>query len=124
MAAGRSRVGLKRMPFVPLHTQILPRRIDRHDQSDLLDPQPAFDLVLALDRIMDILEALEVNQPIKLVLRRKTRSACGLMLPHSLDQVPRNPCVHRLRPVRHEDEISPGLAHNALSLAPMERVCL
>jgi hypothetical protein len=54
---------------IPFSTQIAPCRILFDNQSNFLDPQPAFDLFLAGDRIADILKALEVYQSVQFVFR-------------------------------------------------------
>jgi hypothetical protein len=63
---------LKLGALIPLLTQVLPLWIDRNDQCNLLNPQQTFNLLLALNRVTDILEALKVNQAVELVLRCET----------------------------------------------------
>jgi hypothetical protein len=53
------------MMLKPLLAQVAPGRVHRDNQSDLLDPQPAFDFLLPLNRVADIFKAFEVNQAVE-----------------------------------------------------------
>src|SRR5271157_4864806 len=111
---------LELVPFVPLQAQVPPRRIDRDDQSDLLDPQPSLNSLFALDRVVDVLEALEIYQPIESVLRGEARASPELMLVHPADQAICQTRIERLRPVAHDvDEIHFRRAHGASSSCRM-----
>jgi len=70
------------MPFVPSLAKIAPRRIHRDNQLNFLDPQPALDPLLAVNRVAHIVEALVVNQPIDLVPLAKFRPVSKLVLPN------------------------------------------
>jgi hypothetical protein len=50
------------MTLVPLFAQIFPRWIDRNDKCDLLHSQPALDALLAFDCVVNVLDALEMNE--------------------------------------------------------------
>jgi hypothetical protein len=64
-----------------LGTQIAPCLVLFYNQSNLLDPQQALDLLLASDRVADILKPLEVHEAIEFVMRTEARSFTLLMLP-------------------------------------------
>jgi hypothetical protein len=53
--------------FAPRFAEVSPGGVVLHDEGDLLNAQPAFDLGFAGDGVLDKLEALEVDQPIDAV---------------------------------------------------------
>src|SRR6266496_5223907 len=55
----------------PLFCEIFPARVPRFDQRDLLRSGPAFQLFLAADCLVNVVEALVVHQPVAVVLARK-----------------------------------------------------
>ena len=77
---------LKLVTGGPLKAQVFPCWIDGNDQCGLSDPKPAFDLLLALDRVVYVLEAFAINQAIHFVLARKARACSLLMLVPLRDQ--------------------------------------
>ena len=72
---------LKLVALIPLLTQVLPLWIDRNDQRNLLNPQQTFNLLLALNRVTDILEALNVNQAASLYFAAKLEPTPRLCAP-------------------------------------------
>ena len=102
--------------FVPLLAQVRPRRIDRNDQGNLLDPQPAFDSLLALDRVVDILEAFKIYEAIELIFRGEAGTDPHFVLTHPADEIVGNARVESFRPVGHDvDEVCFGGAHRQSS---------
>src|SRR5437660_605747 len=97
-----SNLRLKLMTLTPLQTQVPPRRIGRDDQRNLLDPQPAFDDSLALNRLADVFESFKIDQPVKLVFRCESGAHACFVLSHPAYQTIRNAGVKGLRPVRHD----------------------
>ncbi len=96
------------MPFMPFLTQVPPLRIDENNQVYLLAAQPAFNLLLAFDRIADVFKALEIQEPIEPVLPREIRSISALVFPHPPQQITGQARVERLRSLRHDvNEICP-----------------
>jgi hypothetical protein len=57
---------------VPFETQVPPFGVERPDQGQLLFAPPGFGLFFSVDGVADVLVVLEVDQPIKVVLTRKT----------------------------------------------------
>ena len=87
------------MPLVPLHTQITPSRIHRNNHLNLLNPKQSLDLLLSIDRLEDVIEALVVNQPVDLVTLAKLRAVPLLVLPHTTMEVASHSNVKPLRAV-------------------------
>src|SRR5450759_5459033 len=75
------------MSFVPPVTQIDPRRIHRNNQLNFPDPKPAFDPLLAVNRVAHIIKTLVVNETINLVTLAECRSAPKLVFPNAAVQV-------------------------------------
>jgi len=97
----------------PLQTQIPPGGIHRHNQGNLLNPQPSLDLFLALNCLVHIFITFKINKPIQFVLRSKLRPNPKLVSPDARDEIARDPGVKRLRAIRHDvDKVSLWLAHN------------
>jgi hypothetical protein len=84
------------MPVVPPFTQIDPRWIHGNYQLDFLDPKPAFDAFLAVNRVAHIVKALVVNQPIDLVLFAKLQPISKLVFPNAPPKVISNANVKSL----------------------------
>jgi hypothetical protein len=98
---------LKLVTGGPLKAQVFPCWIDGNDQCGLSDPKPAFDLLLALDRVVYVLEAFEINQAIHFVLARKAQACSLLMLVHATDEALGDARIECFRAVRHDvNEIS------------------
>src|SRR5882762_6714568 len=70
------------MSFVPSVTQVVPRRIHRNNQLHLLNPQPAFDPLLAVNRVAHIVKALVINESINLVALAEFRTVPKLVFPN------------------------------------------
>ena len=98
---------LKLVTGVPLKAQVSPCWIGRNEQCNLSAPKPAFDLLLALDRVVYVLEAFEINQAIHFVLARKAQACSLLMLVHATDEALGDARIGCFRAVRHDvNEIS------------------
>src|ERR1700688_3454177 len=69
------------MPFVPPLTQVAPSSVHRNNQLDLLNPEPAFDPLLAINRVAHIVKTFVVNKSINLVALAELRSLPVLVLP-------------------------------------------
>ena len=89
-------VRLVEMPAVPPFTQIDPRRIHGNNQLDLLDPKPAFDAFLAVNRVAHIVKALVINEPINLIAFAKRRPISKLVFPNAPPKVISNANVKSL----------------------------
>jgi hypothetical protein len=85
------------MPFVPALTQITPGRIHRNNQLNLFNPEPAFDPLLAVDRLAHIVEALVVDKPVNLVAFAELRTVPKLVFPNPPVKIICNSDVKRLR---------------------------
>jgi hypothetical protein len=57
--------------IVPILAQISPRGVFKDDESNLLDAQPAFNLLLARNSVANILEVLEVYEAVEFVMPAK-----------------------------------------------------
>jgi hypothetical protein len=98
---------LKLVTGGPLKAQVFACWIGRNDQCGLSDPKPAFDLLLALDHVVYVLEAFEINQAIHFVLARKARACSLLMIAHATDETLGHARIECFRAVRHDaNEIS------------------
>jgi len=84
------------MPVVPPFTQIDPRRIHGNYQLDFLNPKPAFDPLLAVNRSAHIVEALVVDESINLVALAELRSVPKFVFLNTPMQVICNSDVERL----------------------------
>jgi hypothetical protein len=84
------------MPFVPSVTQIAPRGIHGNNQLNFLNPKPAFDPLLAVNRVAHIVETFAVYKSINLVALTESRSIPTLVFPNAPLKVICNPNVKRL----------------------------
>ena len=84
------------MPLIPPLTQITPRGIHRDNQLDLLDPKPAFDSLLLVNRLAHIIKTFVVNEAINLVALAEFRSVPKLVFPNAAGKIICNPNVKRL----------------------------
>ena len=75
------------MSLIPLLAEISPCRVHRDDESNLPDSQPAFDLLFALDCVVNILEAFKVCEAIDFVFRGEAGSSAHFVLSHSTDEI-------------------------------------
>jgi hypothetical protein len=71
----------------PSLRQIVPVRIHRLNEFNLLAPPPALNLLFAIDRNIRIEKALEVNQPSQVIPAGKAVNDFVLMLPDASRQV-------------------------------------
>src|SRR5581483_6331292 len=58
-------------PRIPTLRQVLPCRIHPLNQCDLLRARPLFDLLLAINRVLDVPKDLVIDQPIDVIALRK-----------------------------------------------------
>ena len=94
------------MSLIPLLAEISPCRVHRDDESNLLDSQPAFDLLFALDRVVNILKAFEVSEAIEFVFRGEAGSSAHFVFAHSTDEIVCNSRIECFEPVSHDvDEV-------------------
>ena len=93
------------MADVPGFTQVFPLRIHRYDQGNLLDPQQAFDLLLAGDRSVNVTKAFEIDQAVDLVARCELAFYSLLVLEHSAFEVARYAGVEGLGAVGHDVDV-------------------
>ena len=84
------------MLCVPPLTQVVPRRIHRNNQLHLLNPQPAFDPLLAVNRVAHIVKTFVVNESINLVALAEFRSVRKLVFPNPPVKIIGNSDVKRL----------------------------
>jgi hypothetical protein len=89
-----------RIPREPLFSQVIPVRIRTIDQSDLLLPPPPFNFLFTGNRHANILERLEMHQPMNTILGRKPWNAPFPMFADSFFQAAGNPDVDRSRSAR------------------------
>jgi len=94
--------GCRLVASKPLFAEILSVGIDGNDQRNLLDPQQSLDLLLAFNRISDVLKSLEIHKSINFVLTCKLRTDSRLVLAHSAYKIAGNARVERLRSIRHD----------------------
>jgi hypothetical protein len=86
----------------PLPGHIFPARILCFDQRDLLRPAPALQLLLATDRLMNVVEAFKVHQPVAMVFAAEAFRLAGLMLKHAAVDAVRHANVKRSRAAAHD----------------------
>jgi hypothetical protein len=67
--------------------QIVQIRITRNNQSNLPGGGPMLDIMLALDRILDCLESLEIDEPFQSISFRKAFDETGSMLEYAADKI-------------------------------------
>ena|ERR1700676_493620 len=88
---------------ITFSTQIAPRGILLDNKCNfLVDTEQSLDLLLTRDRVADILKALEVHEPVQLILRAEARPSALLVLPNTAQQVICDACVKRFRAIRHD----------------------
>src|ERR1700689_953286 len=90
------------MTFVPPLAQILPGRIHGHDEGDFLDSQPALDALLAFDCVVDVFEALEIQEPVKLVFDGKSWADSCFVSSRSAREIVGDADVQSPLTVRHD----------------------
>lgn len=78
------------MTLVPLLAQIFPGWISRNDEGNFLDSQPALYALLAFDCVVNVFEALEVDEPVELVLGGESRADSSLVLADSSHEIVRD----------------------------------
>jgi hypothetical protein len=71
----------------PIRCQILPMRILSHDQPPFLFAAPAFQLLLAIDRIRHVIETLPVDQASAVVIVAESFANAVLMLPDAFAKI-------------------------------------
>jgi hypothetical protein len=76
------------VPKKPALAQVLPFRVHGHDQCNLLNSQPTFNLFFPRNRIVNITETLKVDKTVDLVARSKTAVRTVLVLEDSLRSRP------------------------------------
>jgi len=84
------------MPFIPSLAQIAPRRIYRDNQVNFLNPKPALDPLLPVNRVAHIVETFLVNKPVNPVALAEFRSVFKLVFPNAPVKVVGNADVERL----------------------------
>ena len=85
-----------------LHLQVIPLRIERLDQRDLLLSPPALDLLLPLDCITRAAEVLEVHKPLDAIPLRESGHQPLAMLRDAPGKVVRHADVQRARMIGHD----------------------
>src|ERR1700723_2407603 len=73
----------KCLRLIPLSGEIIPLGIGRFDQSNPLGAGRSLDLLLPFDRIAHVFEALEIDEPGEVALRRKPGSQIQLVFTNS-----------------------------------------
>ena len=89
----------------PTSPQSLPTADCAPHQSNLLLPPPPLQLLLATNRLVDIVEALEINQPIAVIFADKPLDLSALVLMYSPVKTVRDPNVKRSPAAR--DNVDP-----------------
>ena len=103
----------KRLRLIPLARQIIPLGIRRFNQRQTLRTSPSFDLLLTLDRVANVFEALEVNQSGDVVFRCKAGSQFQFVLPHAAAKAVSHAGVNSLSGISHDvNEVAPLFAHS------------
>src|SRR4051812_34029876 len=99
---------------VPTLTQILPGWIHRDDQGDLLQPCPTLHLLLARNRVVDVLERFVKGQNVHPVPAGETFELSGFVLPNTMSKVACHSNVKSARTVRHDVSVAEfSRTHNA-----------
>jgi len=89
----------------PVLCKVLPRRICRIDESDLLPPRPTLDLFFPRDRSTCIGSRFDVNEPCYLVTAGETASAHGAMFSEPLNKVAGYTYVERPSATRKQVDV-------------------
>lgn len=87
----------------PARSPCLPRKGFAFDERDLPCSMPVFELFLASDRAVHVVENLEVGEAIGLVLRREAGGRAGAMLVQPCGQIRRDSYVGRAVPPTCQD---------------------
>jgi hypothetical protein len=90
------------MSLVPLLAQIFPGWIDRNDESNFLDAQPALDTLLAFDGVVNVFESLEINKPVEFVFCGEFRAGSCLVFTDPPREIVGDAYVQSPRTVRHD----------------------
>ena len=82
-------------PRIPVAGKIKLVRVERLDQQNLLGSPPAFDLLLAVDRLRHVIERFPVQQPLEVLSVRESVHAVELVLKDTFVQVASHADVER-----------------------------
>jgi hypothetical protein len=111
-------IRLVTMPHVPFCRQILPGRISALNQPRFLGATPPLDLLLPINRLVDVVERLEINQPMTSILLRETLDRPVLVLEYPPFQAVAYPRIEYRRLARHHVyEIAMALHSRSLDFA-------
>jgi hypothetical protein len=94
-------VGLKLMSNIPFCSQVFPRRISLRDQPFFLSSVPALQLLLPVNRLVNIVERFVINQTVALILPRETFNQLVLVLEDAPVKIIRHPDVQSARFTRN-----------------------
>jgi len=115
---------LQRDWLAPLFRQVLPRRVLRFDQMNLLLSPPALELFLARDRIANIAEDLVPDQTVNVVPCSKALEGVFPVLPHPPLEIVSDTHVELVRPAGENVGRVAMLSHIAIvSLRRSAHLC-
>src|SRR5258708_6934718 len=81
---------------VPVCGEVFPAGVHGLDEYNLLGTPPTLDLFLTGDRVMDVREVLEVDEPVDAIARGEPFRCLRLVLPHASLEVAGDARVDRL----------------------------
>src|SRR5262249_16199947 len=97
---------------VPFLDEVLPLRVPRFDEGDLLRAAKPLDLLFPRDRVEYVRRRLEIDEPIHPILPRDPGTESFLVFVHPPRDVVRDAGVESLRPVRRDvDPVFVASAH-------------
>jgi len=89
-------------PRIPLRRQINPMRIPSDDQSNLLRPRPALQLLLAVERLVNFVVRFPIEQSDDVVAMSEAFKVMEFVLEHPAMQISADPDVERTRDAAHD----------------------
>jgi len=97
-----NRFPCKRHLCSPRLSQILPPRVPRLNERNLLRPCPAFQLFLATDRFMNVVKALVIDKSIAVIFTGESRYFAVLVFKSPALDAVRHPDVQRSRSTAYD----------------------
>jgi hypothetical protein len=73
--------------WIPLSTEVLPRRIYRFDQRNLLGAQPAFEFLFSVDRGAHLYKSFESDQAVAVIASRESATKFQFVFEDAAAQV-------------------------------------
>ena len=97
--------------FAPIGCEVLPSRIHALNQGDALGSIQSFDLLLAMNGVVDVFVFFVVDEPVDFLFLCESLYLAFLVLKHSLVQAVRHTGVNAARFARHDVNPESVFAH-------------